>query len=559
MLPQAQQKINGRRARASAGLAALSVLLASGAGSQIQPNTTTAPQANRPATNTTAQHVQTPAVHKPLPGNGVTNAAAAANANQTRQHFWNNIFNRNNNSAAAAHPATTNSSLFSRLPWNRSNNSADKKAVPENVMPLADKAHNPSAPTRLASIDPSQRSANRAMQSQTFLSHQSPPGTRETQTAKGNIVRTAADGSIMDVRNPSNGMSIHHGLDGSRRVTVDQPDGSRVFAPSRGTPYVQHPYLFQAKAFDHRTSVFQGKVTHRFYRPYTYGGATLDAYAPTRFYQPNVYQWASTPFIAPQQLPWNYTTTPTPWFSYYKSYFTPESSYTSPSSWLADYVLASSLFAAYVGQQHSNPSPASAAATPAAGAASAPPAATAPAAAAAPSQITPQVKEMVADEVTRQVKQESIEAQENAQNKDPKPGEGGVVQELSNKEPHVFVVAQDLDLVDPAGRRCMISEGDVVQVISGPKPSTGTADAVVLASKGGVECERAAQVEVALTDLQEMQNHMRETVDQGMSMSSAGKAAATATPAFAASAPPPDPNAAQEIAQQKQIAAAAEG
>jgi hypothetical protein len=105
----------------------------------------------------------------------------------------------------------------------------------------------------------------------------------------------------------------------------------------------------------------------------------------------------------------------------------------------------------------------------------------------------------------------------------------------------------------------MISEGDVVQVISGPKPSTGTADAVVLASKGGVECERAAQVEVALTDLQEMQNHMRETIDQGMSMSSAGKAAATATPAFAASAPPPDPNAAQEIAQQQQIAAAAEG
>ncbi len=60
----------------------------------------------------------------------------------------------------------------------------------------------------------------------------------------------------------------------------------------------------------------------------------------------------------------------------------------------------------------------------------------------------------------------------------------------------------------------MISAGDVVQVVSGPKPSSSTADAIVLASKGGLECDRAAQVEIALADLQEMQNHMRETTIQ---------------------------------------------
>jgi hypothetical protein len=105
----------------------------------------------------------------------------------------------------------------------------------------------------------------------------------------------------------------------------------------------------------------------------------------------------------------------------------------------------------------------------------------------------------------------------------------------------------------------MISEDDIVQVVSGPKSSTSTADAVVLASKGGVECERAARVEIALNDLQEMQNHMRETIDQGMANTDAAKKAATVTPAFAAWAPPPDPNAAREIDQQQQIAAAAEG
>jgi hypothetical protein len=54
-----------------------------------------------------------------------------------------------------------------------------------------------------------------------------------------------------------------------------------------------------------------------------------------------------------------------------------------------------------------------------------------------------------------------------------------------------------------------------------------------------------------------VQNPMRETIDQGMANTEAGGKAATVTPAFAASAPPPDPNAAREIDQQQQIAAAA--
>jgi hypothetical protein len=82
---------------------------------------------------------------------------------------------------------------------------------------------------------------------------------------------------------------------------------------------------------------------------------------------------------------------------------------------------------------------------------------------------------------------------------------------------------------------------------------------VVLASKGGRECRPSSTVTIQLTDLQEMQNHMRETIDQGMAGTSAGRSAATVTPAYAAAAPPPDANAAREIEQQQQIAAAAEG
>jgi hypothetical protein len=341
----------------------------------------------------------------------------------------------------------------------------------------------------------------------------------------------------MDVRNPRNGMSIHHGLDGSRRIMVDRPDRSRIVAASSGVQYVQHPYSVRGRPFDHRTIYVQGKVLHQFYRPYSYAGTTLDVYAPARFYGPDFYQWATSRFEAPARYNWPYTTTATPWFGYYKGYFTPDSSYTSPESWLADYVLASSLSRAYATEPQKTQAP--------------------PAGASA--AVTPQVKQMLAEEVGRQVRQESAEAKENAQNKDPRPGAGSVVEELGDHQPHVFVVASDLDLVDPTGRRCMISEGDVVQVVSGPKSSTSTAEAVVLASKGGVECERAAKVEIALNDLQEMQNHMRETIDQGMANTDRGKKAATVTPDFAASAPPPDPNAAREIDQQQQIAAAAEG
>jgi methionine aminopeptidase len=173
--------------------------------------------------------------------------------------------------------------------------------------------------------------------------------------------------------------------------------------------------------------------------------------------------------------------------------------------------------------------------------------------------VTPQVKQLLADEVDRQVKQEAEEAADNAKNREPQPEAASVVHELADRRPHVFVVSSDLDLVDPTGRRCSMSEGDVVQVTSGPKSDSGTVDAVVLATKGGEECGRAAQVQLALTDVQEMQNHMRETIDQGIANTKAGKEGQSVTPAFAASAPPADANAAGEIQQQQAIAAAAEG
>ena len=93
---------------------------------------------------------------------------------------------------------------------------------------------------------------------------------------------------------------------------------------------------------------------------------------------------------------------------------------------------------------------------------------------------------------------------------------------------------------------------------------------VVMTSKGGVECKKGAAVTVEIADLQDMQNHMRETISQGMGdlKSKQGKGGLPALPAsasgmpmmaqFAMDAPPPDATAQQQITAQAQDADKAE-
>jgi hypothetical protein len=455
----------------------------------------------------------------------------------------------------------------------------------------------------------------------------------ETHLANGNIARIATDGSVRELHSPQNNMSIHYGMNGSRQIRVDQADGSRVVLASRGVPYVQKPWNFGSRTFDHRTYVDNGVLTHEFYRPYPFGRTTLDTYAPQRFYSQDFYKRVAKPQMWTPP-PWGYVTQQEPWYTHYQTYFTPQSSYASPVFWLTDFVLAMSLFEAY----NAHPLPAqappsipaaslsqsSAQLTPTAlppilraptaptspGAAPVPPTPT-PAAPIVPPPVVPipqpanpsstdaqgpsltiwqritnyfqglfgqmpvqaassppepvvavgaapitdEVKNKVMDEVQAQIDEESREAGGNARGVEPKAGAGGIVEELARPAQHVLVVASDLDLVDDTGRRCMISEGDVVQILSAADAESGTAPAVVLSSKGGTECAQAAKVDIAVSDLQEMQNHMRATIDQGLANTPRTPAEPTVTPAFAQAAPPPDADAKSEIEKQKTIAA----
>jgi hypothetical protein len=184
--------------------------------------------------------------------------------------------------------------------------------------------------------------------------------------------------------------------------------------------------------------------------------------------------------------------------------------------------------------------------------------------------LTPEVKKMIADEVQRQVALENSEAQQNAQGQDIDSGSSGIARMLSDNQPHVFVAGSDLDLVADSGQECAVSQGDVIEVATSPAADATAAGAIVLSSKGGKECAKSTNVTVAFTDLQDMQNHMRETIDQGMGemKDKQGKGGLPAAPpsaqaaptqsAFAAIAPPPDPNAAAEIKEQAGQADASE-
>jgi hypothetical protein len=338
-------------------------------------------------------------------------------------------------------------------------------------------------------------------------------------------------------------MDIHHAPDGRiARVSVMRADHSRVVVV-RGRPgFVERPYSFRGHDFAQRTYAYHGQVYQRFYRGYSFHGVAIQVYAPARYYSVGFYGWAYHPWARPIVYSWGWG--PSPWYGYYGYYFTPYPAYDSASLWLTDYMISNDLQSAYeAGQESASQNPA-------------------PQAGDASFAMTPQVKQMIANEVQSQIALENAEAQQNSQNQDPDPASSGIARMLGDGGTHVFVVGAPLDLVDSSGSECSLSEGDALQLASPPAPTDQAASLIVLSSKSHSECARTSTVTVALDDLQEMQNHMRETIDRGMEQlqQQQGKGglptpppSATAAPtnvAFAQLAPPPDPNTANDINQQ---------
>jgi hypothetical protein len=369
-------------------------------------------------------------------------------------------------------------------------------------------------------------------------------GSTTVQARNGASLTRRPGGGVATLHDSKRGMDVHHNLSGNRRVVVERGDHSRIVAERGGRGYVQRPYMYHGHEYARRSYYYHGRYYNNYYGRYGYHGMYLNPYFPSYYYGAAFYGWAYNPWAAPIAYGWGWGGNP--WFGYYGGFFTPYPMYASPSLWLTDYIIASSLQASYQAQAAalSNPAP-----------------------------LTPETKQLIADEVRQEVALENSEAQAAAApNGEPNAASSSIARLLTDGKPHVFVAGQDLDVVDAGGTECALSQGDAIQLAGQTAPDAQAATLTVLASKGGKECPRGDTVSVALTDLQDMQNHMRESIDQGMKELQAkqGQGGLPAAPASAKAAPvespmaaiapppPPESEVAAQIKEQSQEADKAE-
>jgi hypothetical protein len=371
-------------------------------------------------------------------------------------------------------------------------------------------------------------------------------------------VERRADGRVAGFHDNRRGMDVHHGLNGNRRVMVERRDHSRVYAERGGRGYVQRPYNYHGHEYARRSYYYHGHYYHAYYGRYYYHGVYVNPYYSPYYYRPAFYGWAYNPWVAPVPYAWGWGGAP--WYGYYGAYFTPFPVYPSASFWLTDYLISNSLQAAYAANQAAQANAAAAAAQAQGGA--------------APAPLSPEVKQEIADEVKNQIAIENTEAKTagNGAVSEPDPASSSIQRLVEDGHPHVFVAGQDLDVVDSAQGECALSQGDAIQLTIRIPPDATAATVTVIASKGGKECPNGDVISVELTDLQEMQNHMRQTIDQGMqelqknggqgglpAVPVSAQAPPTESPMVAAAPPPPSQTeVASEINQQSQEADAAE-
>jgi hypothetical protein len=319
-------------------------------------------------------------------------------------------------------------------------------------------------------------------------------------------------GRMRDIH--SHGMEVHRNLRGERHFVVEH-NGRRAVMMGR-TRYVERPYFNRyGHAYYHRTYVVGARSYAYVYRGYPYRGVTYYGYVPPYYYRPAYYGWAYNPWASPVYYNWGWNASP--WYPAYGYYFTPYPTYAAPSEWLADYLIAQNLQSAYEARLQANAAAA----------------ATAASAAPAPQPMTPEVKRMIADEVKRQIAEERELAQRSPQAASGQASSSASANETpSALDPNrtVFVVANSLDLAGEAGE-CSVSPGDVLlRTDTNPDQNNNLPVQVVSSQRG--DCAVNTHAQVQLSDLQEMHNHFRETLNTGLKTlaSNQGKSGIPAAP-----------------------------
>lgn len=475
-------------------------------------------------TGTTAGHSNATAGHTNATA-GHTNTAAGGRTNTAGRPTT--AGNSANRPGTAGHTATTNHTAPAGH-----NNTAGGRPGANNNRPGAN------------------ANAGRGANGAAARGSHTPPG-HQVSLKGGGTAHIRPNGQIRSVNR--NGMHIEHGVRGERRV-VSTRNGVRVVSAGRRGGYVQRAYVTRGgRSYYSRTYYYHGAYRAGVYRGYYYGGRPYYGYYPAYYYHPAYYGWAYNPWPAPVAYGWGWGGAP--WYGYYGGYFEPYPVYPSAAFWLTDYLVAASLRAAYEAQAASAEGllyhdagdgtlVASLLALPAAG---------------ETAKLSPDVKKDLAEEVKALLALEQSDAEKGKSASSGAPASKEEAPPALDPAFRTFVVSSDLTLVVD-GNECALSDGDVVKRTTETPDDDQNVNVKVVASKKS-DCEVGSEGPVAVDDLQEMYNHFREQLKDGMGelakkQGTGGLPKAPDTTTVAGDVPAPEPDKSAEKTLKEQQSAA---
>ena len=356
---------------------------------------------------------------------------------------------------------------------------------------------------------------------------------KTVSTKSGATARVNSNGHVSQVHT-AKGATINRNAHGGRTISSEHVNAKgehvRTVNTGRGRGYVDHRYSRGGHYYSRRTYYDHG---HRYaygYRGYYYHGyCCYYGYTPAYYYGPAFYGWAYNPWAAPVAYSWGWGGAP--WYGAYGYYFNPYPAYASAALWMTDYVISQNLQAAYAAQAQANANAAAAANAQAMGdyAGGGQQAENAGGGDSSGPALTPEVKQAIADEVRAQLEAEKAAASA------PQPASGGgaaaggqqsasaggdaaqqeEVPAALDPNHRTFIVATILTEQAPDGSDCSLSPGDVVTRIDDTPDDKKNVKVLVSSSQKG-DCNSGSQVAMAVDDLQEMHNHFREQLDQGL-------------------------------------------
>lgn len=326
-------------------------------------------------------------------------------------------------------------------------------------------------------------------------------------TSSGSEAHFDSRGKVSSIKT-ANGTTIMPGPGGQPHIVTEHRDvnghlESRVVSTGPHRGYVEHTFQRGGNEYMRRTYINGGRTYVNVYRGYSYHGVVYYHYVPAYYYHPVFYGWAYRPWPGPVYYTWGWYGAP--WYVPYEYYFAPYPVYASATFWLTDYVIAANLHAAY-----------EAGAASAAGAGNAGDAQTYSADSVT---LTPEVKQMIAEEVTAQLAAEQAAAAPGgASSLAPTAAEqpANTDQAPAALDPNLrlFIVATNLD-VTADGQACSLTPGDVLMRTENIPDKDNTVGVSVVSSKKS-DCNMGTSPRVQIADLQEMHNHFREQMDAGL-------------------------------------------